>query len=100
MLTERDVNDFARHWVEAWNTHDLDAILSHYAADPVLVSPAAAKLLDEPGGMVRGKDALRAYFRRGLDAYPDLTFELLDVLRGVSSVVLYYRNQKGTKTAV
>ena len=27
---------------------------------------------------------------------PDLTFELLDVMWGLSSVVLYYKNQNGT----
>ena len=38
------------------------------------------------------------YFERGLQAFPNLTFELLDVMWGISSVVLYYLNQKGTKT--
>ena len=30
--------------------------------------------------------------------YPNLRFELIDVMRGVSSVILYYTNQKGAKT--
>ena len=98
MLTEIEVRDFAHHWVEAWNSHDLDSILSHYAADVTLVSPVAAKLLDNPTGEVVGREALRAYFARGLAAYPDLRFELIDVMWGLSSVVLYYANQKGTKT--
>jgi hypothetical protein len=46
--------------------------------------------------MVKGELALRNYFKRGLEAYPNLTFELLDVMWGLSSVVLYYKNQKGT----
>jgi predicted ester cyclase len=58
----------------------------------------AARLLNDPSGTVRGKDALRSYFRRGLEAYPDLEFELVDVMWGLSSVVLYYVNQKGTKS--
>lgn len=45
---------------------------------------------------VVGKAALRAYFERGLAAYPELHFELEDMLCGVHSVVLYYVNQKGT----
>jgi ketosteroid isomerase-like protein len=95
---ENEAREFARHWVAAWNAHDLDRILSHYALDVVLVSPVAAKILNDQSGMVRGKEALRQYFQRGLDAYPDLTFELVDVMWGLSSVVLYYVNQKGTKT--
>ena len=59
----------------------------------------AGEILKEPSGTVAGKAALRSYVQRGLGVYPNLTFELLDVLRGHSSVVLYYVNQKGTKTA-
>jgi hypothetical protein len=98
MLTEAKARQFARHWVLAWNSHDLDAIMSHYASDIVLTSPAAAKLLNDASGTVSGKAALRNYFKTGLEAYPNLSFELLDVMWGISSVVLYYVNQKGTKT--
>lgn len=30
---------FAKEWIEAWSTHDLDHILSHDASDIVLLSP-------------------------------------------------------------
>jgi ketosteroid isomerase-like protein len=99
MLTDNEARDFALEWVEAWNAHDLDAILSHYAPEVVLTSPVAVEILKDPSGTVTGKEALRSYFRRGLEVYPNLTFELVDVLRGHSSVVLYYINQKGTMTA-
>ena len=94
-----EAQQFANEWIAAWNSHDLDAILSHYDENVVLTSPVAARLLNDPSGTVRGKAALRAYFRRGLEAYADLRFELLDVMSGLSSVVLCYKNQKGTKTA-
>src|SRR5271156_5639537 len=89
----------AEHWVGAWNAHDLGVILSHYEEDVELTSPVAAQLLGTPDGKVAGKARLRAYFQRGLEAYPELHFHLEDVLWGVSSVVLYYTNQKGTHTA-
>jgi predicted ester cyclase len=47
---------------------------------------------------VKGKDALRAYFKRGLEAYPNLKFDLIDMMWGLSSVVLFYVNQRGTKS--
>lgn len=99
MLTKDAAIEFANHWVKAWNSHDLDEIMLHYATDIVLVSPVAATILHDPSGVVRGKEAVRAYFRRGLEAYPDLRFELVDVMWGISSIVLYFKNQKGTKTA-
>jgi hypothetical protein len=94
-----DAITFAREWIAAWNSLDLDAILSHYANDVVLTSPVASRFLNDPSGTVRGKAGLRSYFQRGLEAYPNLRFELLDVMIGLSSVVLCYINQKGTKTA-
>lgn len=93
------VDRIAREWVSAWNSHDLERILEHYDDNVVLISPIAAKLLGNDG-VVRGKPALREYFRRGLEAYPELRFELIDVLWGMETIVLYYRNQvRGTKTA-
>lgn len=98
MFTEKEAQQFAIHWVKGWNSHDLDEIMSHYAADVVLVSPVAVKILNDPSGMVKGKEAVRAYFKRGLEAFPNLRFELIDVMWGLSSVLLYYVNQRGTKT--
>lgn len=98
MLTEESARDLAAHWISAWNSHDLDAIMSHYGEEIVLVSPVAARLLDDPSGTVKGKTALRRYFKRGLEVYPELRFDLVDVMWGLSSMVLCYVNQNGTKT--
>ena len=99
MLNAQQSRQFADHWIHAWNSHDLEAILAHYSADVVLTSPVAAQLLNDPSGTVSGREALSAYFERGLEAYPSLTFTLHDVLCGLDTVVLYYANHKGTKTA-
>lgn len=88
--------DLANHWIAAWNAHDLDLIMTHYDDAIELTSPVAAQLLHAPGGRVVGKEDLRAYFQRGLQAYPELHFRLQNVLWGVNSVVLYYLNQVGT----
>lgn len=98
MLTESKAREFAKDWIDAWNAHDLDAIMSHYAPEVNLTSPVAAKLLDDPAGTINGAQALREYFKKGLEIYTELSFELLDVLWGVSSIVLLYRNQVGTRT--
>ncbi len=97
MLTREQAHELAEHWIQAWNSHDLDEIMSHYEEDVVLVSPVAAKILNDPSGTVKGKEALRNYFKKGLEVYPDLKFELIDVMWGLFSVVVYYINQKGSK---
>ena len=97
-LTAEKAQSLAREWYEAWNSHDLERIVSHYAESVVLISPVAAKLLNDPTGQVKGKQSLRAYFKKGLDAFPQLHFEPIEVMWGLSSIVLHYVNQKGTKS--
>jgi ketosteroid isomerase-like protein len=82
----------AQRWIAAFNRHDVDAILSHYAESVTLTSRLVVKTLGDPTGTVRGKPALRAYFTKALAAAPDLKFELLDVFTGVSSVAVYARS--------
>ncbi|MGB2672262.1 MAG: nuclear transport factor 2 family protein [Candidatus Acidiferrum sp.] len=98
-MTRDEACKLANEWMAAWNAHDLELILTHYEEDVELTSPAAAQLLGTPAGKVVGKANLRAYFQRGLTAYPELRFHLEDVLWGVNSLVLCYLNQKGTRTA-
>lgn len=97
-MTSVEAQEFAHHWIKAWNAHELDKIMSHYAPQVVLVSPTVVNVLDVVSGTIEGKEALCHYFEKGIEAYPNLTFELVDVMVGLSSLVLYYVNQKGTKT--
>jgi predicted ester cyclase len=76
----------------------LEAIIRHYDERVELISPVADQLLGIPNGKVSGRASLREYFQRGLEAYPELHFDLKDVLVGLNSVVLYYTNHKGTRT--
>jgi len=98
-VTRDDAWKLAEHWIAAWNAHDLEQILAHYEEAIELTSPVAAQLLGTSDGKVVGIANLRAYFQWGLEAYPELRFRLEDVLWGLSSVVLYYANHKGTRTA-
>ena len=62
-------------------------------------SPFIVKVLGEPSGTIVGKDDLQVYFEKGLDAYPELRFELMNVLVGVDSVTLYYRGVRNMLAA-
>jgi ketosteroid isomerase-like protein len=78
---------FAEEWIAAWNSHDLELILTHYEEDVELRSPVAVKLL-QGDGRVRGKAALREYFELGLQAYPHLRFDLVETLWGIETIVI------------
>ena len=84
---------FATEWVAAWNSHDLDRILSHYTDDIVFRSRKAERLVGS--SEVRGKDALRIYWAKALDLQPDLNFTVKKVFGGVDMLVIYYHNHRG-----
>jgi len=62
-VTRDDAWAFAYRWVEAWNAHDLNLIMSHYDDAIELTSPVAAQLLGAPDGKVAGKTNLSVYFQ-------------------------------------
>ncbi len=99
MITEQKANQIAREWIEAWNRHDLDAIISHYADDVEFTSPFVVKLLNNPSGTIKGKEALRSYFGKALATYRDLKFDSVQVLTGVDSVTVYYLSVNGMMAA-
>lgn len=95
MTAVPDPAAFSSSWAAAWNAHDLDAVLAHFADDVVFTSPVAARILPETGGVLRGKDELRRYWSEGLRLIPDLRFTVERIFVGVDVLVIGYRNQAG-----
>ena len=99
VLSESEADAFVADWMEAWNDHDLERILGHYADDVEYYSPFIAQLA-EPGGpgvdgRLVGKAAVRAYFADALGRYPDLRFEpAVHVAMGAGSVCFVYASIK------
>ena len=98
-MTNDEAARIAREWIAAWNSHDIDRILSHYSDDVELTSPLVGRILGAGQSTVRGKPALRAYFLRGLEAFPDLRFTLWGVYPGHESLVLHYESVRGLRAA-
>ena len=99
MLTGIKANEFAEHWIQAWNSHDIEAIISHYAEDVEYFSAFLTKLANNPLGTLRGKQAVKEYLAKGLAAFPDLNFVLSNVFFGVRSVVIQYRSVNNLNAA-
>ncbi|MCC6139400.1 MAG: nuclear transport factor 2 family protein [Nitrospira sp.] len=100
MINRAFGEEFAKEWVAAWNSHDLDRILSHYADDFVMTSPYIAQLAGVASGILTGKAAVRAYWAAALEKLPSLRFEHVQTLIGVDSVTIYYRGVKGMAAEV
>ena len=99
MIAIKQAQQFAREWVDAWNSHDLDRILSHYADDFQMTSPFIATMMNEPTGTIKGKEKVRAYWAQALERLPDLHFDLIEVLASVDSITIYYHAVLGKRAA-
>ena len=95
MITRQFARRFAEEWIEAWNSHDLERILSHYSDDFVMSSPRIANVVGDKSGVLTGKDAIGSYWRRALELLPELQFEFILFFLGSDSLVLYYRSVRG-----
>ena len=89
-MTLPQAQQFAAEWIAAWNRHDVDAVLAHYADDFTMTTPMIQKLLGIPSGTLQGKQAVGDYWRAALAKIPDLRVSLIDTTCGVDTVSLYY----------
>lgn len=99
-MTPEAARTFAQGWIDAWNRHDLEGVLAHYGEDFEFSSPLIPDFAGAPSGTLKGKEAVKAYWAKGLARLPDLHFELMDVLAGIDSLVVYYRGHRGPAAEV
>jgi|ERR1044072_7958559 ketosteroid isomerase-like protein len=93
------MTEFAKEWIAAWNSHDLERILGHYSGDIVFTSPRAAVRVPGSNGTVRGIEPLRAYWAPDGEIRADLAFKLEQVLETVNGVTILYRDETGRRVA-
>lgn len=90
-----DIEAFVTGWCDAWNAHDVDAVLAHFHEDAVFASPFGRLVIDGSEGVFRGKAAIRHYWTTALAMVPELHFEVVRYCIGVDTIVIEYRNQRG-----
>lgn len=99
MIDKNWAENFARDWIDSWNSHNIKRIFSHYTDDFMMSSPLIIERMNEPSGILRGKENIRPYWEKGLAQIPSLKFELIDVLIGANSITILYKNQKNQQVA-
>jgi ketosteroid isomerase-like protein len=78
IATRSDAEKFAVEWAAAWNRRDAEAVLAHFHDDIVFTSPTALAVIGSP--VVRGKDALRAYWSAALGRISSIRFAVTRML--------------------
>jgi hypothetical protein len=94
MIDSEFAQKFSREWLKAWNDHDLDAILRHYADTIVFHSPRIRMVTGRDVDSVTGKVELRAYWGKALNQLRDLYFEVDQVLVGSDALTILYTNER------
>ncbi len=92
-------NNFAEKWINSWNSHNLDDIISHYSENIEFYSPLIPLLGFNETGIINNKGDLKKYFEIGLKNYPDLFFDFHNVFSGINTIVIYYTSVNGRKAS-
>lgn len=95
MIDATFAQQFAEAWINTWNSHDLEAILSHYTEDFEMSSPLIVERMNEPSGTLKGKDQVRPYWQIALKRTPPLRFTLCHVLIGANSIIIHFQRESG-----
>lgn len=100
MMTPQLASSFAASWYAAWNAHDLDKIMSHYAPTIEHSSPFIARYHTDPKAKsLRGIAVVREYFGKALERNPTLAFIPKEITIGMESVILVYNRMTGDLAA-
>jgi len=87
---------FVKQWIAAWNNHDIAAIMGHYADNVNFNSPFISEIGIDVNGFITNKNELEKYFEKALQKYPELRFDLLHILVGSHSIVMFYKRMNKT----
>lgn len=66
----------ASEWMNAFNEHNLEKLLSLYDDNAAHYSPKLKIRYPETNGIVKGKEALRNWWKDAFERLPDLRYEL------------------------
>ena len=79
-----------RRWLDAFNRHDVDALVDLYADDATHTSPKIRALHPETGGKLLGKEAMRRWWRDSNARLPNLFYAEVNITADPHRVIIEY----------
>lgn len=98
-ITESAARAFATSWYAAWNAHDVEAIMAHYAPSIEHSSPFIKRYNNSDDTSIKGIEGVKDYFARALVRNPTLKFNPMHLTVGLESVILVYTRMTGDLAA-
>jgi ketosteroid isomerase-like protein len=89
-----------RAWIDAFNAHDVERLISLYAEDCTHTSPKIRALFPETKGKLVGKAALRGWWTDAITRLPGLRYELMHLTANEERVVLEYLRHAPNEAAM
>ena len=77
-------------WFEAFNEHHLEKLLSLYDENATHFSPKLKIRKPETKGIIKGKYAMRTWWREAFDQLPDLTYKAQTITANNDRVFMEY----------
>lgn len=72
--TQKNNASVAEQWLQAFNDHHLENLLSLYDGNAEHFSPKLKTRLPETQGLIKGKEALRTWWKDAFERIPDLQY--------------------------
>ena len=94
-MNQSEIQTIADKWFAAFNAHNLENLLSLYDDDAEHFSPKLKIRMPETGGFVRGKDALRVWWKDSFDRLPDLQYIPTSFIDNGKSIFMEYKRIVG-----
>jgi len=89
MIAEQN-KQIALKWFEAFNEHNLEKLLSLYDDNAEHYSPKLKTRQPETKGLVKGRDALRSWWKDSFDRLPSLRYEVKKLTADDEQVFMEY----------
>src|SRR2546428_909776 len=89
-MTTEKLKFIAYKWFDAFNTHNLDQLLSLYDNNAEHFSPKLKIRKPETNGLVKGKEALRDWWQDAFDRLPSLKYKVTSLTACDERVFMEY----------
>jgi limonene-1,2-epoxide hydrolase len=89
-MTPEKLQSIAFKWFDAFNSHNLEQLLSLYDEEAAHFSPKLKIRQPESQGLVTGKEALRAWWQDAFDRLPTLHYKVTSLTANADRVFMEY----------
>jgi hypothetical protein len=76
-MDSQNLNAIAHRWFDAFNKHDLEQLLELYHREAEHFSPKLKVRHPETNGLIKGKEALRKWWKDAFQRLPSLRYEVV-----------------------